>query len=162
MHRPVLVLLVLAAVLLSVPPARADATASNGAIVYPGPGLCVFGRSSLVQDSLNYPNGVTVLSSIRTFDACAGNPWPDKLMPAGQVALRPVLWLWSSNNASWQICRDPGWQFSDSALAGLSLQYPYSRPPCGAGYYGVNSGIAAWDGSAWRGDWVWSGYLYLQ
>jgi hypothetical protein len=161
-HRPVLVRLALAAVVLSAPPVRADAKTDNGAILYPGPGLCVYGRSSLVKDSIYYPNGVTVLPSIRTFDACAGNPWPDKPMPAGHVALRAVLWIWNSNSASWQICRDPDWRFGDSALAGLVLQYPYGGPPCGAGYYGVNGGAAAWDGSAWRGDWVWSGHLYLQ
>ena len=162
MRRHVLVLLGLAAILLSAPLARADQDANVGAIVYSGPGLCVFGRSRFVQDSGYYTNGVTLIPSIRTFDACAGNPWPDKGMAVGQVAIRAVLWMWNSNSASWQTCRDPGWYFSDSALAGLYPQYIYTGPPCGSGYYGVYSGIAAWDGSAWRGDWVWSGYLYLQ
>ena len=32
---------------------------------------------------------------------------------------------------------------------------------CGAGYYGTYGYSYVWDGSAWRGGSVWSGYEYV-
>jgi hypothetical protein len=159
---PVLAALI-AAFLLPLP-VHADQTVDYSTTLYSVPGLCVWGQSELVRHDTAtalwnvglYPSAI-----LQTFSSCTGGQWTFRMMPAGWLAMHPLLLVWTGS--SWGTCHDFGWIYNDGFPA-ESLGWVDNNGrgsfPCGAGYYGTFTDFYAWDGSAWQGGWVWSGYLY--
>jgi len=167
LRRAVPVLAALVAFLLPAPPVRADQTADWHAMLYSGPGLCVHGESQLVRrdtavaglwDAGLYPTAI-----LGTFATCTGalSTYTYRMMPVGWAAMDMQLLIW--NGSAWAVCRDYGWTYNTFPVASTDLQASgLGLHPCGSGYYEVFAGFYAWDGSAWQGGWIWSGYLYSQ
>jgi len=147
-------------------------------------------RDTASNDALgNHPPGLYPMSSVVIGNNCTkdasgncGVGTPLKV-PPGQLAIYRALYIW--NGSAWTTClSDSDWIYNSTKWPGLfinspsrteattsnfwtgSTSYPVTSTggfgPCGANYYGLNSGTYAWSGSAWLGGWVWSGYLYSQ
>lgn len=86
-------------------------------------------------------------------------------LPNGWAAVRLDVFRW--NGSAWAVCRSTGWKYGATGSSqwgpwGPGEAYNYGgSAACGAGYYGTQSTALIWDGSAWRGGSLWSGYEYV-
>jgi len=162
------VLAALVAVFLLALPVRADQTVDFQAMVYMGPSLCVHGESELVRHDTAVAGvwnvGLYPIAAMGTFSSCTGAPstYTYTNMPVGWAAMHRQLLIWTGS--SWGMCQDFGWYYNNTPVAYTYFQSNngLGPHPCGSSYYGLFTTFYAWDGSAWQGGWVWSGYLYSQ
>ena len=136
-------------------------TWANRVQVYNGPGLCVQSdagidhrRPDALSGNLAY-DGTYALSQ-----GCgAGLNLPD-----GWAATRLDVYKWTGS--AWAICRGSNWQYGATGVNqwgpwGPAQVFDYGgSASCGPGYYGTMAYAYAWDGSAWRGGGLWSGYEF--
>jgi hypothetical protein len=149
-------------------PARADETVSAHQMMYSGTTLCVHGYSELIRHdtavATEWNIGLYPGVILSTFSSCPSNVsnYYYTSVPTGWAAIGRQLLMW--NGSSWSLCKDWGWSYNTSPVASqyLTLGGGMAAHPCGVGYYGLYGGFYAWDGSAWQGGWLWSGYLYSQ
>jgi hypothetical protein len=84
--------------------------------------------------------------------------------PAGYLIDRAVLYRW--NGSAWAVCRDTGWVYNSSNVAGFTIWDEWSvgdwgdPSPCGAGSYQTHGASFEYNGG-WRGGWLWSGAHWL-
>lgn len=157
----------LAAFLLAAMPARADQTLEVHAMMYSGPGLCVYGQAKLTRhDTANeeWNIGLYPEVTLGTFANCTGasSTYTWKIMPTGWTLIGRQLWY--STGGPWTVCKDFGFATNGEPLASQDLQVwnGLGPHPCGPGFYGLMGGFYAWDGHTWQGNWLWTGYLYSQ
>jgi len=158
---------VLAAILLSAAPARADQTVSNSAFVYTSLNLCTEGVSTLQRFDAPNPGeeinnkGLYGTAYVLAFSRCIW-PWGkiSKTVPAGWLYIYTMLDKW--DGSSWTFCKEAGsTQDGNTFITGTPLAF-LGQTPCGSGYYNLAAAVYAYDGTTWRGGWLWSGYLYAQ
>lgn len=132
--------------------------------VYNGSGLCVQGdagidhlRPGTFSGNLAYANTYALTQGCGT-----GLSRPD-----GWAAARAVVYRW--NGSAWAVCRASDWKYGATGQAGGEFPGPWGPEQafnwggwqaCGPGYYGTLASAYVWDGSAWRGGGVWSGYEF--
>lgn len=189
--RSVPVLAALAAVLLLMLPAPARAQATVGPeMMYIGSGLCVSGTASVstFPGYLGLPFYIYATSAVSTFSSCPTaivarqyapacqwpydtgcvpnipkppqpQPWVAKTMPVGWLAIAQDMYL--DSNGSRQFCLHlSSWVYNTVPVTSATIKSSTSAA-CGMGNYGVNTGIYAWDGSAWQGGWFYAGDVFL-
>ncbi|SDH57612.1 hypothetical protein SAMN05421505_11869 [Sinosporangium album] len=136
-------------------------TWARGVTVYSGAGLCVRGdagvdhfRPGSFSGNLAYANAYALSGG------CGGGV----TKPDGSAAVRLEVYRW--NGSAWAVCRSTGWTYGPTGVSGgepygPSQVFDYGGAACGAGFYGTMAYPYVWDGSAWRGGGVWSGYEYV-
>lgn len=80
--------------------------------------------------------------------------------PAGQIAVREDLYLWTSSG--WALCNEGPWEYNPSSNSYVATGWWFDGV-CGAGYYTVTSAAYTLFGGSWRGGWnLAQGYYYEQ
>jgi hypothetical protein len=142
-------------------------TWSNKTTVYSAPLLCIQGQAGidhyqpgLFSGNLAYAN-TYALAGYAVSGGCSKGL--DK--PNGSAAVRLDVYKWTGS--TWVVCRGTNWKYGATGTNqwgpwGPSEVFDYGgSSACGAGYYGTMAYSYVWDGSAWRGGSVWSGYEYV-
>ncbi|MFF7853540.1 hypothetical protein [Streptomyces sp. NPDC007904] len=130
--------------------------------VYNGSGLCVQGDSGIdhrrpgsLSGNLAYANTYALTQGCGT----------GLSRPADWAAARATVSRW--NGSAWVVCRTSAWKYGATGQAGGQFPGPYGPEQvydwggwqaCGPGYYATFASAFVWDGSAWRGGSVYSGY----
>jgi hypothetical protein len=130
-------------------------TPSASKTVYDGGGLCVIGKA---QIAVNHATG-ELTSSAWTNARVAGGSSCDTIdvFAPSFLAVRYDLQRW--NGSAWTNCRSTNWVQNTAWTWEVTVSNSYgTTPPCGAGYYRTAARSLVWDGSAWRGGDVDSGY----
>ena len=182
------VLAALAAVVLLALPAPVHAQNSGGMLFYAAHYMCVFGDTEItVLSQPGWPDGIMAATYVHTTGQCLNTPLnklyspctdssvtgvvsctglpfnPNinvKMMPAGMLAVAQALY--KDVNGTKQFCASlSSWNYS-TIKSNLGFGSGIMGAQCGSGYYGVSSGVYAWDGTAWQGGWCWLGDVYLQ
>jgi hypothetical protein len=132
--------------------------------LYDGPGLCVQGESGI--DHLRpdaFSGNLAYAGTYALSQGCgAGLTLPD-----GWAAVRLDVYRWTGSD--WALCRGTNWRYGGT---GIDPHFGYPVGPgevfdyggfssCGQGYYGTLAFAFVWDGSAWRGGGLWSGYEFV-
>lgn len=78
--------------------------------------------------------------------------------PAGQLALRLELWKW--NGSEWNLCATSDWDYNETRTNDYNiLAVIEDGPPCGRGWYGLNTYGYEYNGE-WHGGIIYSGDFY--
>jgi hypothetical protein len=137
-------------------------TWANRSTVYNGPGLCVQGDAGIDHLVPNLFSGNLAYDGTYALSQGCGT---GLTLPNGWAATRLDVYKWTGTE--WAICRGTNWQFGPTGisngdiffLTGPSQILNYGgSAACGSGSYGTQAFSYAWDGSAWRGGGVWSGF----
>lgn len=140
-------------------------TWNRGATVYNGPGLCVRGDAGIDHFQ---PTGFSGNLAYDTTYALTQGCGTGLTLPDGWAAARLDVWKW--NGSEWAVCNGTNWQFGPTGISGgdtggpfgPSQIFPYGgSSSCGSGWYGTLASAFVWDGSAWRGNSVWSGAEFV-
>ena len=131
--------------------------------VYNASGLCVQGDSGIDHLQPNVFSGNLAYDATYARQGCSG---PGMNLPAGWAAARLDVYKWTGS--TWAVCRGSNWQFGPTGNdqfgpTGPGQVFDYGGPAsCGPGFYGTLAFAYVWDGSAWRGGGVWSGFELVQ
>lgn len=140
-------------------------TWANKVTVYDGPGLCVQGDAGIDHLQPNLFSGNLAYDETYALNQGCG---VGLNLPYGSAAARLDVYKWTGS--VWAICRGTNWQYGatvanlitgdlDLGPQGPRQIFDYGgSSSCGPGYYGTLAFAYAWDGSAWRGGGVWSGF----
>ncbi|MEU3528110.1 hypothetical protein AB0E62_30295 [Streptomyces sp. NPDC038707] len=137
-------------------------TWARSVTVYNGSGLCVHGDAGIDHKQPGVFSGNLAYSHTYALTQGCGTGL------SGWAATRATVYRW--NGSAWAVCRASDWKYGATSQAGG--EFPGPRGPelvydwggwqaCGQGYYGTSASAYVWDGSAWRGGSVWSGYEYV-
>lgn len=130
--------------------------------VYKGPGLCVRGSAGIDHRQSGVFSGNLAYASTRALD---GKCRSSLTKPSDSAAVRLDVYKW--NGSAWTLCRRTDWRYGPTGVSGGDTGSPYGpdqildyggSSACGPGYYGTMAHAYVWDGSAWRGGSIWSGY----
>lgn len=84
--------------------------------------------------------------------------------PAGWIASRMDLYLWSPKVDAWVVCREmKGWVLNKAGAYKVVATADWGAP-CGPGYYATRTQSGMWTGTAWTGlccYLLWSGHHWL-
>jgi len=137
-------------------------TWANYVTVFTGGGLCVQGDAGI-----DHIRPGTLSGNLAYSDAYAR----DQQCFNGLVGRWATTRLDVYHAAAGQpgaICRGTDWKSDYTGIdsfgnpIGPSWVFNYGGPAsCGSGWYGVFGGAFVWDGSTWRGGWVWSGWEWV-
>ncbi|MGW2950393.1 hypothetical protein [Streptomyces eurythermus] len=139
-------------------------TWARGVTVYNGPGLCVRGDAGIDHKRPGALSGNLAYSHTYALTQGCGTGLS---RPDGWAATRATVYHW--NGSAWTVCRTSDWKFGATGQTGGEFPGPWGPElvfdwggwqSCGQGYYGTLAAAYVWDGSAWRGGGVWSGYEY--
>lgn len=129
-----------------------------------GFGFCVKGEAGIDSAKPGVFSGNLAYSA--TF-ALLGDCGTVLTLPDGSAASRLDVHKWTGSE--WVVCRSTDWiygrtfrdEFGNPMGPGWVYNYG-GASSCGAGYYSTTAYAYVWDGAAWRGGSVWSGYEYVQ
>jgi hypothetical protein len=128
--------------------------------VFTGPGLCVQGKAGIDHFQSGVFSGNLAYSGTYARDQGCGNG-----LNGQWAATRLDVWKWTGS--AWAICNGTNWKFDYTGSdqfgpLGPGWVFSYGgSASCGSGYYGTFASAYVWDGSAWRGGMVWSGYEFV-
>jgi hypothetical protein len=146
-------------------------TRANDITVYSTSDLCVIGSASIDQFRPPPPGGLFGGSNQATASTYAYQPGCGSIMSKanGNVATKLDVYRWTGSE--WAICRSTDWTLGASGIIfqgditiriGAEQIFDYGgSAACGPGWYGTLGHSVVWDGSAWRGGNVWSGYEFV-
>jgi hypothetical protein len=130
--------------------------------VYDGPGLCVQGDAGIDHRQPNVFSGNLAYDGTYALSQGCG---AGLNLPYGRAAARLDVYKWTGSD--WAFCRGTNWQYGATGVnewgpwgPAQILDYGGSSS-CGAGFYGTQAYAYVWDGSAWRGGAVWSGFEFV-
>ncbi|MFD4597901.1 hypothetical protein ACFWPQ_07650 [Streptomyces sp. NPDC058464] len=127
--------------------------------VYNAYGLCVQGNAGIDHKKPGVLSGNLAYSETFALKQGCGTGLNE---PDGWAATRAVVFKW--NGSGWDVCRSSAWKYG---ATGVNRWGPWGPEQvfdwggwasCGAGFYGTQAAAFVWDGSAWRGGGVWSGF----
>ncbi|MDX3800201.1 hypothetical protein [Streptomyces sp. AK04-3B] len=133
--------------------------------VYNNAGLCVQGTAGIDHRRPGAFSGN--LAYADTYALNQGSCSTGLARPDGWAAARATVYRW--NGSAWDVCRTSPWKYGATGQAGGEFPGPWGPEQvydwggwqsCGTGYYGTIASAYVWDGSAWRGGDVWSGYEF--
>lgn len=136
-------------------------TWNERATVYDGPGLCVQGSAGIDHQQPNVFSGNLAYADTYALSQGCG---VGLTLPASRAATR--LDVWKFNGTEWAVCSGTNWLFGATGISGGDVGGPFGPSQifnyggsrsCGPGWYGTVASAFVWDGSAWRGNGVWSG-----
>jgi hypothetical protein len=165
--RTLLSSMLLALLFAAVTTPSADAWTEHDRItVYNGAGLCVQGDAAIDSRKPGVFSGnLAYATTYARSEGCGAT----LTKPDGHAAVRLDVYKW--NGSSWFVCRSTDWEFGATGILrsgdivtdfGPSVVFDYGgASACGPGYYGTLAHAYVWDGAAWRGGSVWSGYEYV-
>lgn len=131
--------------------------------VYNGPGLCVQGEAGIDHRQPGVFSGNIAYANTYAFSEGCG---VGLTKPNGTAAVRLDVYKWTGS--SWAICLGTDWKYGATGTDqfgpwGPQEGFSYGgASSCGPGYYGTLAYSYIWDGSAWRGGSIWSGYEFVQ
>jgi hypothetical protein len=126
--------------------------------VFRGPGLCVQGEAGIDHWRPGSFSGNLAYSGAFARD---------------QACINGLTGRWAATRVDvykdQAICRGTEWKYDYTGLdsfgspIGPSIVFNYGGPAsCGRGWYGTYGAAFVWDGSAWKGGWVWSGWEWVE
>jgi hypothetical protein len=137
-------------------------TWANRVTVYTGSGLCVQGDAGIDHLQPGVFSANLAYSDAYALDQGCGNGL------SGQWAATRLDVYYAAPGGQGAICRGVDWKYAYTGIdsignpTGPAWIYDYGgSASCGQGWYGTFGAAFVWDGSAWRGGWVWSGWEWV-
>ncbi|MFJ3770239.1 hypothetical protein ACIPX0_00905 [Streptomyces sp. NPDC090075] len=127
--------------------------------VYNAAGLCVQGDAGIDHKKPGVLSGNLAYSETYALKQGCGTGLTE---PDGWAATRAIVFKW--NGSAWVTCRTSAWKFGGTGVNQFGPWGPEQvfdwggSASCGPGFYGTQAAAFVWDGSAWRGGSVWSGF----
>jgi|SRR5271165_1307822 len=146
-------------------PGASGWTWNHHSTVYNGPGLCVQGDAGIDHWQPNVFSGNLAYDETYALSQGCG---AGLTLPAGWAAARLDVYKWTGTQ--WAVCSGTNWQFGPTGISGGDVGGPFGpsqifnyggSSSCGSGWYGTLASAYVWDGSAWRGNGVWSGAEFV-
>jgi hypothetical protein len=126
-------------------------------------GLCVQGDAGIDHFVIGSPGSNTLAySEAYALDQGCGNG-----LAGRYAATRLDVHYWTGSQVV--VCTGTDWTFGYTGFSSfgtpsgpaLAFSYDGFTPRCSSGWYSTSAGAFVWDGSAWRGGGVWSGWEYV-
>lgn len=131
-------------------PASAHAISSARFVTIFDPLHCVH-NTSLIDDGPTGGGHSLAETSIWLQGLSQATCGPAVAKPAGWIAARMDLYMWSPKTDRWAVCREmKGWVLTKAIGYKLVATADW-RTPCGPGYYATRTQSGLWDGTAWTG-----------
>jgi hypothetical protein len=131
-------------------------------VLYNGPGLCVEADSGIDHQQPHVFSGNLAYASCYALGQGCG---AGLSLPYGWAAVRLDVYKWTGS--AWALCRGTNWKYGATGTNefgpwGPGDVFVYGgSSSCGPGYYGTLAFAYVWDGSAWRGGGLWSGFEFV-
>lgn len=140
-------------------------TWNSHATVYNTAGLCVQGDAGIDHFQPNVFSGNLAYDETYALSQGCG---AGLTLPNGWAAARLDVYKWTGTQ--WAVCSGTNWLYGPTGISGGDVGGPVGPAQvfpwggssvCGSGYYGTLAFAYVWDGAAWRGGGVWSGYEFV-
>jgi hypothetical protein len=157
---PVAVLLLAVVVTYSVLAGSVLADTIKTGSVYNSPNLCVGLWSSIdhIRPDAPYSSNTAASQGMANDSGSCATTF------AGVWAATRLDVYKASPGQPGALCRGTDWQYAFTSLTGSGpfIIFDYGgSASCGPGWYGTMGGMFVWDGSAWRGGWIFSGWDWV-